>query len=86
LPDCIRTRKDKIGFFTPLRELVLQDADWIAAQLVESRLLKDVLADDFLQTVLAKLKTSRGAEGSDYRVIFRLLSLAIWHNQFNRQP
>jgi asparagine synthase (glutamine-hydrolysing) len=80
LPDLILNRKDKIGFFTPLKALIKNDASYIANQLNKSLFLKSVVDQSFLADMITRLRVGE-TDTVDSRVVFRMLSVGVWEKQ-----
>jgi asparagine synthase (glutamine-hydrolysing) len=82
LPELIINRKDKIGFFTPLKVLIKNDATYIANQLNKSLFLKSVVDKSYLTAMITRLRLGE-TDTVDNRVVFRMLSVGVWEEQLN---
>ena len=78
LPDIVYERKDKIGFYTPLINVLCNEQEWVSGRLSENGLL----TEHHVQTLKNKLK-SRTLEINDALQIWRCISLSIWMKKFN---
>ena len=77
LPEEVVQRKDKIGFYTPLTEMLRHDAAWVWEHLEHTNwLTKDIKPADF-----SKNKTGLIAGESALR-LWRVVSMEIWQQQF----
>lgn len=80
LPVEILNRKDKIGFYTPVQRLLLDDSDWVSKLLLDpsaSLLVTETYRSNLLQSLAYKTLTL--AEATD---IFRIISVVIWKSSF----
>jgi len=77
LPDVVYQRTDKIGFYTPLINILLKDVDWIKEQMKDSTLLNDT----HISELFGKLNTNSLAI-NDALQIWRCVSAGIWMNEF----
>ncbi len=77
LPEIVYNRKDKIGFFTPLINVIYAEQNWVSEQLRSNSLLTDA----HIGKLLHKLKTN-SLEINDALQIWRCISLNIWMKDF----
>jgi asparagine synthase (glutamine-hydrolysing) len=78
IPDAVYNRKDKIGFYTPLVNMLIRDEDWVSANLMKNGLLSDRHARE----LVGKLK-ARNLSVNDALQIWRGVSAKIWMNEYN---
>ena len=74
LPDLITRRKDKIGYEAPQRSWLSRHAPLAFNLVITSNLLSELLSKQYTLNEFANL---------DHRLQWRLLSVAMWENQFN---
>jgi asparagine synthase (glutamine-hydrolysing) len=77
LPDVIYNRRDKIGFFTPLINVLHSEKTWISEQLRDNKLL----TDHHIAHLLGRLN-SNTLQMNDALQIWRSISLNIWMKDF----
>jgi asparagine synthase (glutamine-hydrolysing) len=78
LPDEILNRKDKLGFYTPIIELVKKDIEWFKTHLYsEPCLCNKEVVDNLISGFCANPSVSAAEK------IFRLASVKIWLTAFN---
>jgi len=78
LPDVIYNRKDKIGFYTPLINVLYAEQQWVSEKLNSNELLT--------RTHINKLQTgikSKTLTINDALQIWRGISMTIWMKNFN---
>lgn len=83
LPDIVYNRKDKIGFYTPLINMLDNDAQWISDKLKNNNLLTENYTGELLNKLSAKkLNINEALQ------IWRSISVNIWKKEFNiaQQP
>ena len=80
IPDMVYNRRDKIGFYTPLINMLDKDADWVSEKLRSNTLLTETYTNELLTKLNArKLNVNEALQ------IWRSISLKIWKKQFNIQ-
>ena len=77
LPDIIYNRTDKIGFFTPLIDALVKDADWVTKQIQSRR----ILTSETEHALLAKL-AAKNLTIPEALQIWRSLSAVEWMKEF----
>ncbi len=78
LPDIIYNRKDKIGFYTPLINMLDNDAQWISEKLKNNVSLTESYTAGLLQKLSQKkLNVNEALQ------IWRSISVNIWKKEFN---
>lgn len=78
LPDSIYNRKDKIGFYTPLIQVIYAESKWIADQLKDNSFLTPAYINKLLTNMQAKrLQINEALQ------IWRGISLTIWMEAFD---
>ncbi len=81
IPEIVYNRKDKIGFYTPLVNMLAKDADWVSGKLKGNTLLTEAYTNELLSKLNAKnLNINEALQ------LWRALSLKIWKQQFNIKP
>jgi len=78
LPDIIYNRKDKIGFYTPLVNMLDTDAEWVRSQLSGNNVLKAEHTSELLRKLDAKK-----LEVNEALQIWRSISVNIWKEQYH---
>jgi len=78
LPEIVYERKDKIGFYTPLINILGNDEKWVTDQLNHNHLF----TDEHINKLLKKLKT-KSLETNDALQIWRSISLNVWMKKYN---
>lgn len=73
LPDIVFNRKDKIGFYTPLVNMLNKDADWVSEKMKENNLL----TNDYNNKLLNKLN-SKTLSTNEALEIWRSISAKLW--------
>jgi asparagine synthase (glutamine-hydrolysing) len=78
LPEIVYSRKDKIGFYTPLVQSLIKDETWVSGLLQNNSLFKN----EHTRELLSKLKkhTLTINEGLQ---IWRCISTIIWMKEYN---
>jgi len=77
LPDAVKTRKDKVGFYTPLIGAIYKDEAWVAQHLKDSaHAAKEAKAD-----LLGKLSAHQ-LHVNDALLIWRFLACKVWEEEF----
>jgi asparagine synthase (glutamine-hydrolysing) len=80
LPKEIVERKDKVGFYTPLINLLEEDKLWVQSYL-EKKEAKEYFKSDYLLILKQYLKSSKLTYSTAID-IFRLISVLIWKDLF----
>lgn len=80
IPDMVYNRRDKIGFYTPLINMLDKDVDWVSEKLRSNTLL----TEPYTNELLTKLN-GRKLNVNEALQIWRSISLKIWKKQFNIQ-
>ncbi len=86
LPEVVLDRRDKIGFHTPMRDLLRAEFKWVHRQLTDefSRDMK-IFQADAVQTALDDLSGGNGAGEASHRV-WRALCVRLWAEAFAVSP
>ncbi len=78
LPDIVYNRTDKIGFYTPLTDLLNKDAGWVSEQLNDSELLnKDTISK------FTGMLANKSIAVSDALQVWRCISVHLWMKEYN---
>jgi asparagine synthase (glutamine-hydrolysing) len=85
LPRIVRERTDKIGFATPEAEWLRGSLGTFAAEVFESRELRERGLVD-ADAVLARLRRHQAGESTAGAEIWRALSLELWARSLDRVP
>jgi asparagine synthase (glutamine-hydrolysing) len=80
IPEKVYNRKDKIGFYTPLVNMLSKDENWVLAHFGKSGLMKA----GHVTELTNKLK-SKTLNTNDALQIWRSVSMDIWMKEFNVQ-
>ncbi len=80
IPDMVYNRKDKIGFYTPLINMLDKDADWVSEKLKSNTLLTETYTNELLNKL-----NGRRLNVNEALQIWRSISLKIWKKQFKIQ-
>ncbi len=78
LPDVVYNRKDKIGFYTPLINVLYAEQQWVTEHLKNNDLLTQIHIGKLLSGI--KFKT---LQINDALQIWRSISMTIWMKNFN---
>lgn len=78
IPDMVYNRKDKIGFYTPLINMLDKDAAWVSERLSSNRLLTETYTNELLNKL-----NNKQLNINEALQIWRSISLNIWKQQFN---
>ena len=78
LPDIIYQRKDKIGFYTPLINVLVNEKEWVIDKLKSNSILTDI----HINTLTNRL-SSNNIDINDALQIWRTISVNIWMKAFN---
>jgi asparagine synthase (glutamine-hydrolysing) len=78
LPEIIYKRKDKIGFYTPLINVLHKEQTWITEQLRVNQLL----TDEHITKLIVKLH-KKTLQVNDALQIWRCISVNIWMKNFS---
>jgi asparagine synthase (glutamine-hydrolysing) len=78
IPDIVKNRTDKIGFFTPLISAIYKDAEWIADRLKDFIWIKGPIKATLLRKLHARTITIE-----DALLIWRFLIAKCWTEEFN---
>lgn len=80
IPDIVYNRTDKIGFYTPLVDMLSKDEGWVSSQLKENNLLTSERIGELTESLSQKRLSV-----NDALHIWRALSINIWKREFNIQ-
>jgi len=81
LPQEIIDRRDKVGFYTPIEELILESKPWVKKMLMEKAVLS-IASSAKLNDLVRSLDKNK-LDVNNAILIFRFISFAIWRNLFN---
>lgn len=80
IPNMVYNRRDKIGFYTPLINMLDKDVEWVSEKLRSNTLLTETYTNELLNKL-----NGRKLNVNEALQIWRSISLKIWKQQFNIQ-
>lgn len=78
LPEAVLSRRDKLGFYTPLTDLLIQDMDWMSKIALESSWIDQAT----IKTDIAFIIANGIAHEASQR-LWRVSSLALWVRMYS---
>lgn len=78
LPDVVAERRDKLGFFTPIHEMLHNEVEWVADWIDSMNIIDNVVFNDDIVFYREKKKDNERS-----RRLWRSVSFNIWAKQFN---
>jgi asparagine synthase (glutamine-hydrolysing) len=78
LTEEIYNRTDKIGFYTPLKDSLYKESDWVIENIRDSHLAKPA----YINYLKASFKNNR-LSYNEMLILWRLLSISVWQKLFN---
>jgi asparagine synthase (glutamine-hydrolysing) len=78
MPESVYNRRDKIGFYTPLINVLTKDSKWVTEQLQSNTLLKA----DYISELIGQL-THSSLTINEALQIWRCVSVNMWMDDFN---
>ncbi len=76
LPQSIIDRKDKIGFYTPLKDMIMAEKDWVIDVLMET---KDLFHNT--QSLIDAIR-NHSLDYNSMLIVWRIISFEIWRKKF----
>ncbi|MDB5255474.1 MAG: putative asparagine synthase, glutamine-hydrolyzing, partial [Chitinophagaceae bacterium] len=81
LPDKVLKRKDKIGFYTPLQDMLKRDVLWIEKVLTSYKDIDKFIVPDVWKSDVAFFKSNEHSVERSLR-LWRVLSFVVWMQTF----
>jgi asparagine synthase (glutamine-hydrolysing) len=86
LPEPVLTRRDKIGFYTPMGDLLRAESEWVRSRIADDVAREiDVYAMPTVVAALDSLSSGAPARPDAAHVVWRSLSVRLWAEQFGAQ-
>jgi asparagine synthase (glutamine-hydrolysing) len=82
IPAAVLARRDKIGFFTPLREMLVDEEAWVRSLVGDDLARSSNLYDVAFVTRSLDGLVSGGASGAAAHVVWRSLVVRLWAESF----
>jgi asparagine synthase (glutamine-hydrolysing) len=86
LPAEVLERRDKIGFFTPLRDMLRAESAWVVERVGDERSRELGLFEVDAVVARARAIAEGNAGGDAAHVVFRALSMRLWAEEFSVAP
>jgi asparagine synthase (glutamine-hydrolysing) len=83
MPDEVRLRRDKVGFHTPLHEMLIREIDWVESMILDEfgRQL-GAYQCDMIGIKINSIRT-KTTSAMQYVDVFRTLAFRMWAEEFN---
>lgn len=82
IPEKVIKRKDKLGFFTPIHEMLSNEIDWVESVILDEKELHTIVDMEIIKSDIDFYR-SRKIDNDISRRLWRVLSFCIWKKQFN---
>jgi asparagine synthase (glutamine-hydrolysing) len=82
LPEAVLARRDKIGFFTPLREMLAAEQEWVRGMVTDEYARSLAVFDAPTVGAHAQALSNRATPTRVAQVVWRALSVRVWAETF----